>query len=87
MNLLVRTVLGLRRLATPDAGFTFCVLGAVLGVEVLGRHATLDLHDLLALSVLVMLTLLVVARHRRTALPWAAMVGRWLAGVVGGSRG
>lgn len=70
MNLLVRAMLGLRRLATPDAGFTLLVAGVALAVEVLGRQSPSDLHDLLALFSLSMLGMIVVARHRRSPLPW-----------------
>src|SRR4051812_33743111 len=72
MNLLVRAVYGLRRLATPDAAFALSVAGLLLAIEILGRQSTTDLHDLLAVTCLVLIGLVIYARHRRAPLAWVA---------------
>lgn len=70
MNLLVRAVYGLRRLATPNAFFGLAVAGFLLAVEVLGRQSRNDLYDLLSVIALGLVAMLVYARHRRSPFAW-----------------
>lgn len=87
MNLLMRTMVGLRRLATPDVGFAAFVIGSVLGIEILGRHSVSDLHDLGAIMLLGLLLVLTTARHRRSPMSLVSSLHRpldWLISVTKG---
>jgi hypothetical protein len=62
----------------PGGGwFTLAVVGAVVGLEVLGRYTASDLHDGLAAFALLAVGLSVVVRHRREPLPWVRAVAGW----------
>src|SRR5687767_10150224 len=76
MNLLVRTARDLRRLVSPDAGYTVAIAGVIVALEALGRQSSTDLHDLLAVTSLAMLGVLISVRHRRSPLPWLTTLGR-----------
>jgi hypothetical protein len=88
MNLLARTARDLRRLVTADAGFTVGVALVVVALEVIGRQTAVggfDLHDLGAFFTLLFVGAIVLARHRRSPLPWVAglfaagrRLGSWL---------
>lgn len=78
-------MVGLRRWATPDVGFTLFVIGSVLVLEVLGRQSPADSYDLLAILGLGMIGFLVIARHKRSPLSWVKSLHRpvdWLGGVT-----
>jgi len=87
MNLLMRTVVGIRRWATPDLGFTLFVIGSVLVLEILGRNSPADTYDLLAILGLGMIGFLVMARHKRSPLVWVKSLHRpvdWLGTITRG---
>src|SRR5262245_32407678 len=87
MNLLMRTVVGIRRWATPDLGFTLFVIGSVLVLEILGRNSPADTYDLLAILGLGMIGFLVMARHKRSPLTWVKSLHRpvdWLGSITRG---
>lgn len=82
MSLLVRFARDFTRIATPNVGFTLAIAGSLAGVELLGRQSATDLHDLMAVLVLVMLCAVVAMRQKRSPLPWLAAMGQrigWLA--------
>src|SRR5579883_1018023 len=57
----------------PAGGwFTLAICAFVIGLEVVGRYATNDIHDALAAFVLFGAGFAIVARHRRDPLPWIA---------------
>jgi hypothetical protein len=63
----------------PTGGaFTLAVCASLIGLEVIGRQSTSDVHDGLAALALVAIGAVVAARHRREPLPW---VSRGLDGV------
>lgn len=87
MQVVLRTMVALRRWATPDVGFTILVIGAVLAIEILGRNATSDLHDLLAILALGLLGLLIATRHKRSSLSWVCSLHRPLDWLIAATRG
>jgi hypothetical protein len=78
MNLLVRAARDLRRLVTPDIAFSAGIVAALVAVEALGRVSTNDLHDLIALTLLVMLGTATISRQRRSPMGWISFVWRGL---------
>src|SRR5207248_9900714 len=78
MNLLVRGARDLRRLITPEIGFTVVAAAVLVAVEALGRQSGTDLHDLLALIAVAMLGVLIGIHHRRTPLRWVTAGARAL---------
>ena len=65
------------RILPAGGWFTLCVGVSLAGLEVFGRYATSDLHDMLAAFWLLVLVAMVGARHRREPLPWVRRLGRW----------
>lgn len=78
MNLLVRAARDLGRLVTPDIAFSAGIVAALVAVEALGRISTNDLHDLIALTLLVMLGTATISRQRRSPMGWITVAGRGL---------
>jgi hypothetical protein len=68
----------------PGGGwFTLAVCAFVIGLEVVGRYATTDIHDAVAACALLAGACAVAVRHRREPLPWLnrlASFGRRCAG-------
>jgi ABC-type Co2+ transport system permease subunit len=87
MNLLMRAMVGLRRWATPDVGFIAVLIGSLAGIEVLGRQSQSDLHDVGALMLLSLLTVLTATRHRRTPMAWVTALHGPLDWVIERTRG
>jgi len=71
------------RILPAGSWFTLLVVGSLVGLEVLGRFATSDVHDGLAAFVLLGVAVSVMLRHRRDPLTWvnriAACVKRFTA--------
>jgi hypothetical protein len=60
----------------PAGGwFTLTVCALLIGLEVLGRKATTDVHDALAAFALITLGFAIGFRHRREPLPWVSRFG------------
>lgn len=79
MELLTRTFRNLRRWLGPDAWFSAGILAVVISLEAIGRHdSSSDLHDLMSVTILVMLAWLVIARHAHRPLPWVGAVAALL---------
>jgi len=82
MRLLVATLSPVRRFLPSGHGLiTVTFVAIVIGLELVGRSATSDLHDGLAALVLVSAVALVTVRHRKQPLPWVSWLGRrglWL---------
>ncbi|HMF19235.1 MAG TPA: hypothetical protein VKE98_18640, partial [Gemmataceae bacterium] len=76
MELLTRAYRNCRRILSPNGWFTLSVMLAVFTLEAVGRHTTSDLHDALAMALLVLLGSFVVYRHRISPLPWASRVAQ-----------
>lgn len=77
MNVLVRTWLSLRRLASPNGVLLLVGVSGLLTLEVVGRQTTSDLHDLILMIALVPFGVLILARHRQGPIPGAATLGSW----------
>src|SRR5262245_29228598 len=83
MNLLARTARDLRRLWTADLGVTLLVAAVAAALEVIGRQTAVggfDLHDLIAIFTIAVLSVFVLVRHRRSPLAWVTAVSamaRW----------
>ena len=83
MKLLVSPLPAVRRLVPTQAGwYTLGLVGLLVGLEVIGRTATSDLHDALAGLALVSAAAITAARHQRLPLPWVSWVARQGRGVV-----
>ena len=65
------------RILPAGGWFTLGVCAAVAGLEVAGRYATSDLHDVVAAFALMALAVAVAARHRRAPLTWVRRLGGW----------
>jgi hypothetical protein len=65
------------RILPSNGWFTLGVCAAVAGLEVAGRYATSDMHDVLAAFALLALAAAVAARHRREPLAWVRRLGTW----------
>ena len=77
MKLLVSPLPAVRRLVpTPAGWYTLGLVGLLVGLEMIGRTATTDLHDALAGLALVSAVAITVARHQRLPLPWVSWIGR-----------
>src|SRR5262245_66295516 len=62
----------------PRGGwFTLAVVGALVGLELIGRYTTSDVHDGLAAFALLAVGVSVAVRHRREPLPWVRTLGGW----------
>jgi hypothetical protein len=73
MELLTRTWRSLQRLLGPDALFTSGVLAVLVAIEVVGRRGSeSDVHDAVSLTVLALMAVLIVSRHRQAPLGWVA---------------
>src|SRR5262245_12738847 len=71
MELLTRTWHSLRRLIGANGWFFVGIMVVVLTLELVGRRqATTDVHDLIAIGMLVGLGWLVWQKHQLTPLPW-----------------
>ena len=69
--LLSALILPFRRVVPTGHGLvTLTFVALLLGLELVGRLATSDLHDGLAGLVLASAIALILARHRRAPLPW-----------------
>ena len=62
--------------------FTLAVCGFLIGLEVLGRFTTSDVHDALAAFALLGVGLAVAIRHRRRPLSWVSRLGAFARRVV-----
>ena len=84
MRLLAATLDPVRRYLPSGHGLITVTFVAILvGLELVGRSATSDLHDGLAAMVLVSAVALVAVRHRKQPLPWVTWLGHrglWLFG-------
>jgi hypothetical protein len=79
MELLTRTWRSLQRMLGPDAWFTGGIVAVLAAVEVVGhRGSESDVHDAVSLTVLALVGLLIVSRHRQAPLAWV----RGLAGLL-----
>ncbi len=65
------------RLLLSGCWFTLAFAGCLVGLEVLGRHATSDIHDGLAALALVAAGIGVAMRHKREPLPWVRSFLGW----------
>lgn len=65
------------RVLPAGCWFTLLVVGALAGLEVIGRSTTSDLHDGLAVLLLMALGAAVVLRHRREPLGWVRTLTVW----------
>lgn len=71
MKLLVSPLPAVRRLMPSPAGwYTLALIGLLLGLELIGRTATSDLHDALVALTLISAVTITFAKHRRMPLPW-----------------
>lgn len=57
--------------------FTLLVVGSLVGLEVIGRHATSDIHDSVAAFALLVVAGSIVVRHRREPLHWVLTLVSW----------
>ncbi|MCZ2343974.1 MAG: hypothetical protein LC104_19580, partial [Bacteroidales bacterium] len=55
---------------SPARWYTLALLGLLLGLELIGRTATSDLHDALVAMTLISAVTITCAKHRRMPLPW-----------------
>ena len=82
MKLLTSVFTHRMRTLPAGSGFTLALCGCLVGMEVLGRTSTSDIHDGLAAFALLAMGLAVAVRHRRSPLPWVTSAGslarRWL---------
>ncbi len=84
MRLSTATLPDVRQLVPSSHGVvTLSFVGLLVGLEMVGRLAGSDLHDGLAGLALVTGVTLVVARHRRTPLPWVTWLGERLGRLSG----
>ncbi len=77
MKLLTSVFPHASKVLPAGGGFTIGVVGAIIGLEFLGRQTTTDLHDGLAAFVLLAVGVMVGIRHRREPIPWVRTVGAW----------
>lgn len=63
------------RILPAGCWFTLLVAGSLVGLEVAGRFATSDVHDGLAVCMLLGIAGSVALRHRRAPLPWVTRLG------------
>ncbi len=75
MALVTRTWRDLRRLLGPDAWFTYCILAALVTLEIVGRRTgESDIYDFLSAAVLALLAALTFTRHRQSPLSWLSLL-------------
>lgn len=65
------------RILPAGAWFTLLVVGSLVGLEVLGRFATSDVHDGLAAFILLGVAGSVMLRHRRDPIAWVSRLGAY----------
>ncbi len=82
MELLSRTLRSCRRVVGHNGWFAFFLVGALIGLEMVGRHTTTsDWHDVILASLLGVILLGTLIRHRENPLPWlqpAVDLGQWI---------
>ena len=65
------------RLLTENGWFTLAVCFFLVSLEVFGRYATTDFHDVLGAFALFFGVATIAARHRRTPLGWVNGLSNW----------
>lgn len=68
-----------RLIPSAERGSAICVVALLGGLEVVGRHATSDLHDLLAGVALLLGAMVIAAWHRSEPVPWVTKLTRFVA--------
>ncbi len=63
-----------RLVPSAERGSAICVVALLGGLEIVGRYATTDLHDLLAGVALLLGGLFIAAWHRSDPVPWVTKV-------------
>jgi len=77
--------LAISRHLLPTRGlFTVFFAAGLLGLEFLGRYASTDIHDLVGAMALVLLSMSLVLRHRKSPLPWLRTISSWGRSALGG---
>jgi len=77
MKLLTSVLPRSGRILPAGGWFTLAICGFLVGLEIVGRYATTDVHDGLAGFALLIAILAVVTRHRREPLGWVRGIGNW----------
>ncbi|MBM3982745.1 MAG: hypothetical protein FJ304_21240 [Planctomycetes bacterium] len=75
MKLLTSVVRRNGRVRASGRVFTLAFVAFVIGLEVIGRYATTDVHDGVAAFALLAVVVAVAMRHRREPLPWVTRLG------------
>lgn len=83
MKLLTSVLPRAGRTLPAGCWFTLAVFSSLVGLEILGRYTTSDVHDGLAGFALLAIGVTVAVRHRREPLPWVRALGNWLRRVFG----
>ena len=65
------------RILPAGGWFTLLVVGSLVGLEIVGRFTTSDVHDGLAAVTLLGVLATVAMRHRRDPLPWVSRITGW----------
>ncbi|VTS00419.1 hypothetical protein [Tuwongella immobilis] len=76
MKLLNSTILHLREWFQLSGWFSLAVFASIIGLEIVGRQSTSDLHDSLAAGFLVLIGVVVQMRHRHAPIPWVSWLFR-----------